>query len=59
MRITIPADIPAEHAEPYRRGFKDGIRRIGAKGGSSTSPAKAAASAENGRKGGRPRKDKA
>jgi hypothetical protein len=59
MRIVIPADLPTDPPEAYRRGWHDGIAAIGRKGGSQSSDAKAEAARLNGRKGGRPRNGEA
>lgn len=51
MKIPIPADLPADPREAYRRGWRDGVHashaRAGAKGGRAKSEAKAAAARAN------------
>jgi hypothetical protein len=56
MRITIPADLPTDPREAYRRGWRDRAATLAARAGRATSQAKAAAARLNGAKGGRPRK---
>jgi hypothetical protein len=46
-------------SEPKRLGLNEAARQLGRKGGKSKSDAKVAASRENGKKGGRPAKEKA
>lgn len=62
MRIVIPADLPTDPAEAYRRGWRDRATKAAAKagkiGGSVSSEAKAEAARANGAKGGRPKKNR-
>lgn len=50
MRIHIPADLPADPVEAYKRGWRDRSVKAGKRGGSVSSPAKRAAARENGKK---------
>lgn len=56
MRITIPKNLPSDPAEAYRMGWNDRKRKVGSKGGSAKSDAKAMAAKTNGAKGGRPKR---
>lgn len=58
MQIRIPADLPTDPREAYRRGWHDRAAKAGKKGGAVKSEAKSASSAANGKLGGRPKKIK-